>query len=112
MNIYIEIELADASLLGLVRATLVPAAIPRAGIPDIGQPQATPLRQLAGTFTGKLPRQHDLFAAFVGADDVRAQFAMAAFIGADHLLLGEDGVAEELVSGAGHRRRWFLLCSR
>jgi hypothetical protein len=105
VNVDVEIDLADASLLGPVRAAFVPAAIARAGIPDIGKPQASPLRQLARTFPGELPRQHDLFAAFVGADDVRTQFAHAAVIAADDLLFGEDGVAEEVIGGAGHGRK-------
>jgi len=37
---------------------------------------------------------------------MRAQLAMAAVIAADHLLLGEDGVAEERVGGRGH---WLMM---
>ncbi len=73
---------------------------PGAGVPDVGQSQAPPLRQWARAFSGELPRQHDLFAAFVGADDMRTEFAGAAVIAALDLLLGEDGVAEEGIGGA------------
>jgi hypothetical protein len=47
MDIDVEIDLAYANLLCLVRAAFMPAAITHAGISDIGKPQATPLRQLA-----------------------------------------------------------------
>ena len=47
VDIDIEIDRADAGLFGAVRAALVPAAIPRMGIADIGEQQAAPLRQLA-----------------------------------------------------------------
>src|ERR1700732_347465 len=79
---------------------------PGAGVPDVGQSQAPPLRQWARAFSGELPRQHDFFAVLVGADDVRAEFARAAVIAAHDLLLGEDGVAEEGIGGAGH---WISL---
>ena len=112
VDVDIEIDVADASLHRAVGSALVPEAIARASISDIGKFQTPPLRQSAAAFSGELPRQHDLFTALVGADDVRAQFARASLIAADHLLLGEDGVAEEIVGGAGHARKMFLLCSR
>jgi hypothetical protein len=102
VNVDIEIDLADAGLFGPMRTAFMPAAIAGAGVPDIGKPQAAPLRQLAAAAAGELPGQHNLFAGPVGADDVRTEFAGAAAIAADHLLLGEDGVAEEGVAGARH----------
>ena len=95
MNVDVEIDPADAGLFGAVRAAFVPAAVLRAGIPDTGKPQASPLRQLARAFACELPRQHDFFAAFVKANDMRAQFAVTALIGANHLLLSADRVAKE-----------------
>ena len=103
VDIDIEIDLADAGLRCAMGAAFMPAAIAGARIPDVGQSQTTPLRQLAAAVAGKLPGQHDLFAAPAGADDVRTQFARAAIIAAHDLLLGADGVAEESVGGAGHR---------
>jgi hypothetical protein len=47
MNVDVEFDLADAGLFHPVRAAFVPAAVACAGIPDIGQSQASPLRQLA-----------------------------------------------------------------
>ena len=105
MDIDIEIDLADAGLRRAVGAAFMPAPIAGARFPDVGQFQTPPLRQLAAAFAGKLPGQHDFFTALVGADDVRAQFARASLIAADHLLLGEDGVAEESVGGAGHGQK-------
>ena len=102
MNVDVEIDLRHALLWRLVGTALVPAAISCAGISDIGEFQASPLRQLAAAFPAELPRQHCLLAAFVGADDVRTQFAIAAVVGARHLLLGKDRVTEEDVGGAGH----------
>ena len=89
----------------------MPPAFSRAGIFDVGEFETSPLRQASAAFTGKLPGEHHFFTALVGADDVRTQFAMPSLIAADHLLLGEDGVAEEIVGGAQHRKM-FLLCSR
>src|SRR6266516_6698068 len=43
------------------------------------------------------------FAASIGADDMRTEFASAAVIAAHHLLFAENGVAEQGVGGAGHR---------
>src|SRR6267154_4583019 len=99
VDIDIEIDLADAGLRRAVGAAFMPAAIAGARIADVDQSQTSPLRQLAAAFAGKLPGQHDFFTALVGADDVRAQFAMASLIGADHLLLPQDRVAEEIVGG-------------
>ena len=94
VNVDVEIDVADAGLLGAMRTALMPAAITRAGILHIGKSQTPPLRQLAAAFAGELPGQHGFLAALVGADDVRAQFAAATVIAAHHLLLGKDGVAE------------------
>src|SRR3981189_1169222 len=109
VDVDIEIDLADTGLLRTMRAAFVPAAIAGARIPDVGQSQTPPLRQLAAAFASELPGQHDLFAALAGADDVRTQFVRAAVIAADHLLPGEDGVAEESVGGAGHRQNNVLV---
>ena len=81
----------------------MPGARAGAGRPDIGEPQAAPLRQLAAARASELPRQHDFFAASVGADDMRAKFARAKVVAADDLLFTEDGMAKEGVGGAGHR---------
>jgi hypothetical protein len=94
-----------------MRAAFMPPAFSRAGIFDVGEFETSPLRQASAAFAGKLPGQHYFFTALVGADDVRTQFAMTSLIGADHLLLPEDGVAEEIVGGAQHRKM-FLLCSK
>ena len=103
MNVDVEIDLGHALLRCLVRAALMPAAVACASVPDIGEFQAPPLRQPAAAFPAKLPRQHGLIAVLVGANDVGAQFAGAAAVDADHLLLGEDRVAEDGVTGAWHR---------
>jgi len=102
VNVDVEIDPGHALLRRLVRAALVPAAIACASVSDIGQFQASPLRQLAAAFPAELPRQHGFLAVLVGADDVGTQFARAAVIDAGHLLLGEDRVAEQDVGGAGH----------
>ena len=103
VNIDIEIDIADAGLPGAVRAAFVPRAAAGAGVSHIGQFQAAPLRQFAAAFAGELPRQHDLFAALVDADDVGTQFAGAAVLAAHDLLLAQDGVAEQGVGVASHR---------
>jgi hypothetical protein len=104
VNIDIEIDIAHAGLRRLMRAAFMPAAGAWARPADIGELQASPLRQRPRALAAELPGQHDLFAAFIGADDVRAQFADATVIEADDLLLAEDGVAEEGVGGAWHCR--------
>src|SRR5882672_12340433 len=102
VDVDIEIDIADAGLRRLMRAALMPTALARACVADVRQLQAAPLWQRPRTLAAELPGQHDLFAALVGADDVRAQFADAAVIAAHDLLLAEDGVAEEGIGGAGH----------
>jgi hypothetical protein len=111
VDVDIQIDRADAGLRRTMRAAFMPQAFSRAGILHVGEFETSPLRQLAAALTGKLPGEHDRFTALVGADDVRTQFAMASLISADHLLLPEDRVAEEIVGGARHRKM-FLLCSR
>src|SRR5882672_4366118 len=111
VDVDIEIDIADAGLRRLMRAALMPTALARACVADVRQLQAAPLRQRPRTLAAELPGQHHLFAASVGADDVRAQFADAAVIAADDLLLAEDGVAEEGVGGAFHwAARHLGLC--
>src|SRR5882757_290710 len=105
VDVDIEINLADAGLRRAVGAAFMPAAVAGARFPNVRQFQTSPLRQLTAAFAGKLPGQHDLFTVLAGPDDVRTQFAPAAVIAADHLLPGEDGVAEEIVGGAGQRRK-------
>jgi len=63
-------------------------------IPDVGEMQATPLRQRPRARAAELPGQHDLFALPVGADDVRAELAVFALILTGDLLLAEDRIAE------------------
>jgi hypothetical protein len=94
VNVDVEVDIANASLRSAVRASLMPTPVARAGISHSGKPQASPLRQLTATFPGKLPRQHCLLATLVETQDMRAQFAMAAFIAADHLLFSQDCIAE------------------
>jgi len=106
VNVDVEIDRGHALLRRLVRAALVPPATACSGVSDVGEFQAPPLRQLAAALSGELPRQHGFLASPVGANDVRTQFAMASVIGAEHLLLGEDGVAEEGVDGAGHSEKY------
>ena len=96
MNVDVDIDVADAGLRRAMRAALMPAAPARAGIADIGQLQASPLRQRPRALAAELPGQHDLFAASIGADDVRAQLAKPAVIAADNLLLAENGVAKRV----------------
>src|SRR5882672_1279388 len=102
VDVDIEIDIADAGLRRLMRAALMPTALARACVADVRQLQAAPLRQRPRTLAAELPGQHDLFATLVGAEDVRAEFAEAAVIVADDLLLTEDGIAEEGVGGALH----------
>ncbi len=45
VNVDVEIDIADAGLRRAMRAALMPASPARAGIADIGQLQASPLRQ-------------------------------------------------------------------
>jgi hypothetical protein len=80
----------------------MPAAIACAGVSDVGEFQASPLRQLAAAFPGELPRQHGFLAVFVGANDVGTQCARAAVIGAHDLPHGKDRISEEDVGGRGH----------
>lgn len=101
MHVDVEIDRRDAGLRRAMRAAFVPRSGPRLDIPDICEPQATPLRQRTRTRACELPGQHDLFAAFVGTDDVRAELAVSA-LGAGHLLLAEDGTAEGRIGGGGH----------
>jgi len=98
----IEIDVSNAFLRRLVRTARVPAAVSGPRVADIGELQASPLRQLAAARPGELPGQHDFLARQIGADDMRAQFARTAFIAADHLLLGKNGISEEGVGFAGH----------
>jgi hypothetical protein len=102
VNVDVEIDVADASLHSAVRASLAPWPITKAGISDVGKSQASPLRQLAAAFSGKLPRQYGFLATLVETQNMWAQFAMAAFISADYLLFSQDCIAEYGVSGASH----------
>jgi len=111
VDIDIQIDRADAVLRRTMRAAFMPPAFSHVGIFDVGEFETSPLRQASAALTGKLPGEHDCFTALVGADDVRTQFAMTSLIAADHLLLPEDGVAEEIVGGA-QLRKMFLLCSK
>ena len=72
MHVDVEIDIADAGLRGAMRAAFMPMARAGSRIPDIGEPQAAPLRQPARALAGELPGKDDLFAILVGADDVRA----------------------------------------
>ena len=106
VDVDVEMNVRHTGLFGPVRPALVPGPDTAACIADIGKPKALPgpaSWKLALTdFAGKLPRQHGFLALLVGAEDKRAKFAMTTAIAADHLLPGEDGVAEEGVSGGGH----------
>src|SRR5689334_11376416 len=102
VDVDVEIDLADAALFAAMRAALVPAAVARAEIPDIGKPQAAPLRQGAAALARELPSQHDFLAGPVAADDVRAELADAPVVAADNLPLGEDRRAEQGVCRRGH----------
>jgi hypothetical protein len=104
VDVDVEVDLRDAALLALVRTAFMPAPVAGAGVADIGELEAPPLRELARALAAELPRQHDLLAILVGADDMGTQFAAMAAVAAGHLLLGEDGVAEEGVGGRGHGR--------
>src|SRR5262245_60587097 len=94
VDVDVEIDVADTGLLAAMRAALVPWSLARLGIPDMGKPQAAPLRQPAAALPCELPRQHDLLAAPVAADDMRAELAVAPIVAADDLPLGEDRRAE------------------
>lgn len=103
MNIDVEIDLGDAALRRQMRAAGLPRAFARASITNIGEPEAFPLRHAAAVaLAAELPREHHLVAGPAVADDVRAELAHLATIGASHLLLGENGVAEEGVGGGAH----------
>jgi hypothetical protein len=52
------------------------------------------LRQFSAAVAAELPRQHHFLAVPAGADNVRAEFATAAIVAADHLLLPQDRFAE------------------
>ena len=103
MNVDVEVDVADASLNRTMGATLMPAAIARAGVFDIGKPEAPPLRQPAAAFPAELPRQYGFLAILVGTDDVGTHFAGATTIGANHLLPREDRIAEKGVGRTWHR---------
>ena len=103
VNIDVEIDVADAGLRSPVRAALVPVAIARAGVGDIGELQASPLRQRSAALTAKLPGEDGFLTHLVGAEDVGAELAIAPLVDAGYLLLGEDCLAEERVGAAGHR---------
>src|SRR5262249_21780119 len=83
VDVDVEIDIADASLLGAMRAALGPWSLARLGIADMGEPQAAPLRQPAAALPCELPRQHDFLAAPVAADDMRAELAPAPIVAAD-----------------------------
>jgi hypothetical protein len=106
VNVDVEVNVYNAFLFGPVRLALVPGPDTAARIPDIGKPKALPgasLRKLAlANLAGKLPRQQSFLALLVGAENKRTKLAMTPAIAANHLLLGEDGGAEEGVSGRGH----------
>src|SRR5947208_15193380 len=104
MHIDVEIDIADARLRGAMRTAFMPAAGAGPRVPDVGEPQAAPLRQRTRALAAELPRQHDLLAVPVRADDVRAELTMPALVAAGYLLLAEDGVAEKGVGGRGHWR--------
>jgi hypothetical protein len=92
----------DTALLALVRAALMPAPVAGTGVADIGELETPPLRQLATALAAELPRQHDFLAILAGADDMRTELTTIAAVDAGHLLLGEDGIAEEGVGRRGH----------
>ena len=102
MDVDVEIDVRDTALLVLVRATFMPAPVAGKGVADIGKLQTSPLRQLAGTLAAELPRQHGFLAILVGTDDMRTQFAAPVAVAANHLLPGEDGVAEDGVGSGRH----------
>src|SRR5262245_60856408 len=90
MDVDVEIDVADAGLLAAMRAAVVPWSRARLGIPDMGKPQAAPLRQPAAALPRELPGQHDFLAAPVAADDMRAELAPPPVVAAHDLPLGED----------------------
>ena len=104
VNVDVEIYFADAGLLRAVRAAFMPAAGMGAGISDMSQSKTAPLRKPAAALAGELPRQHDLFAASVGPDDMWTQLTMPAVVAAGDLLLPADRIAEESVGCARHRQ--------
>ena len=71
VNVDVEVDPADAGLLGPVRSALVPATLAGTGIPDIGEPQASPLWKRTAALPRELPCQHDFLAALADADDMR-----------------------------------------
>jgi hypothetical protein len=109
VHVHVEVDVLDAALLLPMAASGAPRTIAQAHVSDVGEHEAAPLaarRQLAARRTAELKRQHLLLAARV-ADDVRAQLAVVSAVHACHLLLFEDGLAEEAVGGEG-----TLLASR
>ena len=105
MNVDVEINVRHAFLFGFVRATFHPGPGAAACIANLGKPEALPgpaSRKLAfADFAGKLPRQHRFLTLLVGPEHKRAKLAMMTAVAADHLLFGEDGVAENGVGEEG-----------
>jgi len=64
VNIDVEIDLGHAGLHRTVRTSFMPAAAACTGVADVGEAQASPLRQPAAAFAGELPRQHDFLRRF------------------------------------------------
>ena len=88
VDVDVEIDVADASLLAAMRAALVPRPFARLSAADIGKAETSPLRQSAAALARELPRQHDFLAASVAPDDMRAELARTPVVAANNLPLG------------------------
>ena len=108
MDIDVEVYPCHAALPRLVRASLIPRTGTGNGVTNRGQSQTSPLRQLARAFSGELPRQNNLFAGLVDTYDMWAQLAVPTFIAADHLLLPQNGIANQIIGGASI---WHRTCA-
>jgi hypothetical protein len=85
----------------------VPSAVTELDAVDLSQEETAPFtvgRQARGALAGELVGQHRLLPVRV-AENVRAKLAIEALVKAGDLLSADDGIAEQLIDGAGHDRR-------
>jgi len=106
MDIHVEVDHIDTALVVLMGWSGVPDAVTRFRIVNLTQLETPPFaagRQMRTRPAAELERQHHLRTILV-ADDVRAQLARMAVVGARHLLLPQDGIAEGAIGGGWHGR--------
>jgi hypothetical protein len=101
VNIAVDVDIDNATLLAPARAAFLPAPRACTRVADICQLEAPPLRQFTKTLAAELPGESGFLAILAGADDMWTDLPMMTAVGADQLLLGEDGIAEQGVDGGG-----------